>query len=85
MLGILNLPPQTIKHALIRKWPIQTHTHTHTHTHHTHTHTHAHQGSEKEQLSTQARLSFSRDITIMTYHDSVLRYNTKILVQSSSK
>ena len=52
-------------------------THTHTHTH-THKNIHTHQGSEKEQLATEARLSFSRNITIMTYHDSVLRYNTKM-------
>ena len=60
---------------------IHAHIHTHTHTHtqkHARTHAHAHQESEKERLSTEARLCFCRNITTMTYHDSVLRYNTKM-------
>ena len=65
MLEILNnFPPQTIKHAWMRKW----HTHTHTHTH-THIHT----------------MDVKKEQHIITYHDSVLSYHTKISIQSFSK
>ena len=82
MLQILNLPPQANKHAWMRKWPPPT-TPPPPLTH-THKHTQKHQGVKKEQFATQARLSFTRDISF-TYHDSVLRHHTKILVQWTSK
>ena len=79
MLEILNLPPQTIKHVCMRKWPIDTpHTHIHAHTH-------TQQGSEKGTICNPGKTKLCLRHHIMTYQDSVLRYHTKISVQSSSK
>ena len=88
MLEILNLPPQAMPpQTCLNEKMAHTHTHTHTHTTHTHTHhMHTHTpGSQKGTICNPSQITLCSRHHIMTYHESVLRYHTKISIQSSSE